>query len=123
MHCTASYKIAATADGTAMEYYRYTPYGVGGAIRPNGTSVPAGSELTDRLYTGQRWDPSTQLYDYPARLYDPFIARFLSIDPVDKLCKWDALPYNGLTTNNKRHAIASNTHFKIGSAINTASNV
>lgn len=41
-----------------------------------------------------------------------------AIDPVDKLCKWDVLPYSGLTTNNKRHAIASNTHFKIGNAIN-----
>jgi iron complex outermembrane receptor protein len=28
------------------------------------------------------------------------------------------LPYTGLTTDNKRHAIASNTHFKIGSGIN-----
>ena len=41
-----------------------------------------------------------------------------AVDPADKLCKWDVLPYSGLTTNNKRHAIASNTHFKIGSAIN-----
>ena len=41
-----------------------------------------------------------------------------AIDPADGLCKWDVLPYSGLTTNNKRHAIASNTHFKIGSAIN-----
>jgi iron complex outermembrane recepter protein len=39
------------------------------------------------------------------------------IDPVDKLCKMDVLPYTGLTTDSKRHAIASNTHFKIGSGI------
>jgi iron complex outermembrane receptor protein len=40
-----------------------------------------------------------------------------AIDPVDKLCKFDVLPYTGLTTNNKRWALASNTHFKIGSSI------
>jgi iron complex outermembrane receptor protein len=40
-----------------------------------------------------------------------------AIDPVDKLCKWDVLPYTGSTTNNKRWALASNTHFKIGSNI------
>ena len=40
------------------------------------------------------------------------------IDPSDKLCKWDATPYTGLRTNNKRHAIASSTHFRIGQNIN-----
>jgi iron complex outermembrane recepter protein len=33
------------------------------------------------------------------------------------LCKWDVLPYSGQTTNNKRWALASNTHFKIGKDI------
>lgn len=37
-----------------------------------------------------------------------------AIDPADKLCKWDALPYTGLTTNNTRHALVSSTHFRIG---------
>jgi len=40
-----------------------------------------------------------------------------AIDPKDRLCKWDVLPYTGLTTDNKRHAIASNTHFRIGKDI------
>ncbi|WP_246464676.1 TonB-dependent receptor plug domain-containing protein [Undibacterium seohonense] len=40
------------------------------------------------------------------------------IDPVDKQCKFDVLPYSGLTTNNERYALASNTHFKIGKEIN-----
>jgi iron complex outermembrane receptor protein len=39
------------------------------------------------------------------------------IDPVDKACKWDALPYAGQTTSNERWAVASNTHFRIGSSI------
>lgn len=40
-----------------------------------------------------------------------------AIDAKDKLCKMDALPYNGLNTNGKRYALASNTHFRIGKDI------
>lgn len=40
-----------------------------------------------------------------------------NINPVDKQCKWDVLPYSGLTTDNKRWAVASNTHFRLGSSI------
>lgn len=40
------------------------------------------------------------------------------IDPVDKQCKMDVLPYSGQTTNNERYAFASNTHFRIGQEIN-----
>lgn len=39
------------------------------------------------------------------------------LDPKDKLCKMDLLPYTGLATNAKRYALASNTHFKIGKSI------
>lgn len=39
------------------------------------------------------------------------------IDPVDKQCKMDILQYDGLTTNNTRYALASNTSFKIGTDI------
>ncbi|TFW11588.1 TonB-dependent receptor domain-containing protein [Duganella callida] len=40
-----------------------------------------------------------------------------AVDPVDKQCKLDVLPYTGLTTDAKRYALASNTHFRIGKAI------
>lgn len=39
------------------------------------------------------------------------------LDPADGLCKFDTLPYAGQTTNNKRQAVASNTHFRIGKDI------
>jgi iron complex outermembrane recepter protein len=39
------------------------------------------------------------------------------IDPTDKQCKWDVLPYSGQTTNNKRWAAVSNTHFRLGQSI------
>ncbi|MFC0253136.1 TonB-dependent receptor plug domain-containing protein [Massilia consociata] len=40
-----------------------------------------------------------------------------NIDPADKLCKMDILPYSGLITDNKRHAIVSHTSFRIGKDI------
>lgn len=40
-----------------------------------------------------------------------------SIDPRDGLCKYDILNDTGLTTNAKRYAVASNTHFRIGKDI------
>lgn len=40
------------------------------------------------------------------------------IDPSDKQCKFDVLPYSGVTTDSKRHALVSSTHFKIGSDTN-----
>lgn len=40
-----------------------------------------------------------------------------AIDPKDKLCKYNLLPETGLTTDAKRYALASNTHFRIGQDI------
>ncbi len=42
------------------------------------------------------------------------------IDPTDKLCKFDTLPYTGLTTDNKRTAISSITNFRIGQNIDAS---
>jgi len=42
------------------------------------------------------------------------------IDPTDKLCKVDLLPYTGLTTENKRTAVTSITSFRIGKDIDAS---
>jgi RHS repeat-associated protein len=41
-----------------------------------------GSEAPQRLFTGQRHEPESGLYDFRARWYDPEAGRFLSVDPV-----------------------------------------
>ena len=53
---------------------RYLPYG---AIR-----WETGLFLTNRRYTGQRWDSALALYDYRARYYHPALGRFISADPL-----------------------------------------
>ncbi|WP_409266016.1 TonB-dependent receptor domain-containing protein [Massilia sp. BHUDP2] len=42
------------------------------------------------------------------------------IDPTDKLCKMDILPYSGITTDNKRYAVTSVTSFRIGKDIDAS---
>ncbi len=44
------------------------------------TSLDTG--LIDRLFTGQRWESSTNLYDYNARFYDPMIGSFTQPDSI-----------------------------------------
>ena len=43
---------------------------------------PSGSEPTQRLFTGQRYDEVADLYDFQARWYDPGSGTFLSVDPA-----------------------------------------
>jgi len=42
----------------------------------------ATTEATPQLFTGQRYETNTGLYDFRARWYDPEAGRFLSVDPV-----------------------------------------
>ena len=87
-------------------------------------------ELRDHYPDWHRQSPGRSTWDAPSA-FSPTGNYFLSstnivaapgcpagnIDPVDKQCKWDVLPYSGLTTDNKRWAVASNTHFRLGSSI------
>jgi len=73
-------------DGTPAAYFRYDPYGklaawkVTAGAAPTISAVAPGGELTDLLYTGQRWDGVVGTYYFGARFYDPQIASFLTED-------------------------------------------
>ena len=60
--------------GSVVGATRYLPYG---AIR-----WETGLFLTDRRFTGQRWEGVLGLYDYRARFYDPVLGRFIQPDPI-----------------------------------------
>jgi len=63
------------AAGQAVGRVQYDPYGE--AIT---STLPV--TLTDRLFTGQRFDSSTGLYYYNARYYDPHLGRFIQPDTL-----------------------------------------
>ncbi len=67
--------VVATTDsaGAVIEKYTYSPYGESG---------PEGDGGFPFRFTGQRLDPSTGLYYYKARFYDPETGRFLQTDPI-----------------------------------------
>ena len=65
-------------NGEVVAAYDYDPYG---------DFVRCFSKLTiplRYLYTGQEWDEEIELYNFPARLYDPKIGRFYQIDPQNQ---------------------------------------
>jgi RHS repeat-associated protein len=62
-------------DGQAVGRMQYDPYG-----EIISSTLPVA--LTDRLFTGQRFDSSTGLYYYNARYYDPYLGRFIQPDTL-----------------------------------------
>ena len=72
----------ADAEGAAVARYEYAPYG---ETTLEGT---AAAEVAYR-YAGHRYDERQNVYETPARGYEPTAARFLSVDPQ----RQDASPY------------------------------
>lgn len=67
--------VVADAAGNPVGHVLYTPYGeiLIGALPLT---------VTDRLFTGQRWDATIGLYDYNARFYDPQLGQFTQPDSL-----------------------------------------
>ena len=63
------------AAGGEVGRVQYDPYG-----EVLTSTLPA--DLTDRLFTSQRFDSSTGLYYYNARYYDPHLGRFIQPDTL-----------------------------------------
>ncbi|MGE3512170.1 MAG: RHS repeat-associated core domain-containing protein, partial [Vicinamibacterales bacterium] len=80
----ASTRVEVDANGQAVSWHDYTPYG--GPLVP-----PAGDELTPG-FAGLFWDPTAEVYHAMARAYDPVTARFLQPDP--QLRVPDVSPHN-----------------------------
>jgi len=76
---------AVTNDtGTVLERYKYDAYGQ--VTFMNATGTPQGcmcSPLQNNiLYTGRYFDIESRLYYYRARMYHPYLGRFLQRDPL-----------------------------------------
>ena len=83
-----STRVVVDAEGNAVARYEYGPHGettVGGV---------AGAEVEYR-YTGHPYDEGQEVYETPARGYDPTLGRFLSVDPQRET----ASPYTYVTNN------------------------
>ncbi len=70
--------------GNMISEARYKPFGE--------TRYRSTTEFpTDFQFTGQRWEESTGLYDYVARMYDPATGHFISADTM--FDGWDRYAY------------------------------
>jgi iron complex outermembrane receptor protein len=93
-------------DGyTSGEIAKFTPEWQ--RLTPGRSTWDAKSQYSP---TGNYFRSSTNIVAAPGCPAD-------AIDPVDKQCKYDALATDGAATGSKRWALASNTHFRIGKAI------
>ena len=96
-HCNTLYNVYGLTDETGLlvEAYEYDTYGrqtvivdgdANGTIDFNGTdtkTVGGNSTIGNPyMYTGQRFDPETDLNYYKNRYYDTIFGRFISRDPI-----------------------------------------
>jgi RHS repeat-associated protein len=77
-------------NGELISVLKYTAYG----------ELRTGSSTTDYRYTGQREETEIGLYYYVARMYDPYLNRFLSPDTI--------VPDPGQATSFDRYAYSNN---------------
>jgi RHS repeat-associated protein len=111
--------VVADDQGNEVGRVLYDPYG-----EVLESTLPAG--ITDRLFTGQRWDDTIGLYDYNARFYDPQIGQFtqpdsLVSDPLNP-ATWNRFSY---TAGNPVNNTDSSGHFvdTLLDALDLANNV
>ncbi len=64
------------ADGDTVQVYEYSVYGQAAASDPN--------HPNPFLFTARRFDSETGLYHYRARMYNPYIGRFLQTDSAQQ---------------------------------------
>ena len=77
-----STRAALDGDGNSVARFEYEPYGETMVVGTAGTDV-------QYRYTGHPYNEGQEVYETPARGYDPTTGRFLSVDPQ----RQDASPY------------------------------
>ncbi|CAB1062260.1 hypothetical protein D1BOALGB6SA_7036 [Olavius sp. associated proteobacterium Delta 1] len=73
-HLGSSNVVTNYSNGTAVETSEYMPFGQ--------TRDQTGTIVSNYKFTDQELDPSTGLYNYDARLYDPVVGRFITADSI-----------------------------------------
>lgn len=90
----ASTRLVTSEQGTVVGQLDYFPYGSPGLTRSTGSAG-----LTDRLYTSQILDSSTDLYFYNARQYNPRTAAFISADSAQGPNRYAYVAGNPISRN------------------------
>ena len=80
-----NWNVIAIADtgGDVSRRYAYSAYGQPVFLRPIFVSYGGNVGEWEALYTGQRYDRETGLYNYRNRYYHPDLGRFVSRDPIE----------------------------------------
>ena len=81
-------RLVTNASGTPLQVNHYDPFGneldMSASSSPVGSSPVLTGTATVNLYKygGKEWDEKMTLYDFSARMYDPALHRFTTMDPL-----------------------------------------
>lgn len=81
-------RLVTDASGTPLQVNHYDPFGneldMSASSSPVGSSPVLAGTATVNLYKygGKEWDEKMTLYDFSARMYDPALHRFTTMDPL-----------------------------------------
>jgi len=78
------------------------PWGAGALNRYDEYGIPAATNTGRFQYTGQIWLPELGMYHYKARIYSPYLGRFLQNDPVGYADQFNLYAYVGNNPINRR---------------------
>ncbi len=96
-----STNVIVNAKGELEQRLTFDPWGMRTTLGASTTPV---NKITNRGYTGHEMDDETGLVNMNARIYDPYLGRFLSADPV--------LPDPGDLQQFHRYAYVTNNSLK-----------